>query len=169
MFSTKAPTEKNERLSYLLDVYKLYHGHINTMFNYFLIISGLIGNACIQAMQKKTCETESLPIWIALFGALMSVVSLLIHLRSRDMLDTIEAGLKREEDKLFPNSDGFLNARAAARILVSKAQVSVPTDLLGVRFGVYRHGRLCGMALVVKLSAQLQVETHSSGPCCEFL
>jgi hypothetical protein len=33
-------TEKNQRLTYLLDVYKLYQGHINTMFNYFLLTSG---------------------------------------------------------------------------------------------------------------------------------
>lgn len=110
MFSTNKNPEKNERLSYLLDVYKLYHGHINTMFNYFLIISGLFANAYIQSLYKQADFCKALPLFIALFGALMAAVSLLIHLRSRDMLDTIESGLKREEDKLFPNKDGFLNA-----------------------------------------------------------
>ena len=100
---------KNERLGYLLDVFKLYHGHINTMFNYFLIISGLIVNGYIQALQKVDTGI-SVATGIALFGALMSGISLLIHVRSRDMLDTIETGLKREEDALFPSHDGFLNA-----------------------------------------------------------
>ena len=100
---------KNERLSYLLDVYKLYHGHINTMFNYFLVISGLIVNGYIQASQKLDTG-PSIATGIALFGALMSLISLLIHIRSRDMLDTIETGLEREENLLFPRQDGFLNA-----------------------------------------------------------
>jgi hypothetical protein len=110
MSNGKAESVKNEQLSYLLDVYKLYHGHINTMFNYFMIIAGLTGNAYINSLPKKPGGDTNLAIWIALFGALISLVSLLVHIRSRDMLDTIESGLRREEDKLFPDKDGFLNA-----------------------------------------------------------
>jgi hypothetical protein len=102
--------EKNERLSYLLEVYKLYHGHINVMFNYFLVLSGLIANAYIQSMLKTADISRALSASIAAFGALLAFISLLIHIRSRDMLDTIECGLRREENALFPERNGFLNA-----------------------------------------------------------
>src|SRR5208283_5152788 len=101
-------TEKNQRLSYLLDVYKLYQGHINTMFNYFLLTSGLLANAYIQVLQKQA----SLGIYVAFFGALLSVISLCVHIRSRELLDVIEAGLKAQEKHLFSvDQPGFLTAR----------------------------------------------------------
>jgi hypothetical protein len=111
------PPEKNERLSYLLDMYKLYHGHINTMFNYFLILSGLIANAYIQSMLKTAHISRALSASIAAFGALMSIVSLLIHLRSRTMMDIIERGLKAEEEVVFlPRNYQSLSRNDQARI-----------------------------------------------------
>jgi hypothetical protein len=90
MFGTKseppAPGPKNERLSYLLDVYKLYHGHINTMFNYFLLLAGLIANGYINSLPKNPASTV-LPSSIGLFGAAMSFGSFLIHHKSRLLLD----------------------------------------------------------------------------------
>ena len=101
-------TEKNQRLSYLLDVYKLYQSHINTMFNYFLLTSGLLANAYIQVLQKQVVLSVS----VAVFGALMALMSLFIHIRSRELLDTIEAGLTVEERNLFStDTPGFLIAR----------------------------------------------------------
>ena len=71
--------EKNQRLSYLLEVYKLYQGHINTMFNYFLLASGLLANAYLQVLQKEAV----LSACVAFVGASISVLSLLVHIRSR--------------------------------------------------------------------------------------
>jgi hypothetical protein len=104
-----AMSDKNQRsLSYLLDVYKLYQGHINTMFNFFLLTSGLLANAYIQVLQKQAV----LGLLVACFGVLMSVLSCLIHMRSRELLDVIEAGLEVQERTLFtPESPGFLTAR----------------------------------------------------------
>jgi hypothetical protein len=101
-------TEKNLRLSYLLDVYKLYQGHINTMFNYFLLTSGLLANAYIQVLQKQAV----LSVCVAAFGALMALMSLFIHIRSRELLEKIEDGLELEERNLFSNDQGFLIGRA---------------------------------------------------------
>jgi len=101
-------TEKNQRLSYLLDVYKLYQGHINTMFNYFLLTSGLLANAYIQVLQKQAV----LSVCVAAFGALMALMSLFIHIRSRELLERIENGLEVEARNLFSNDQGFLIGRA---------------------------------------------------------
>jgi hypothetical protein len=104
-----ATSDKNQRsLSYLLDVYKLYQGHINTMFNFFLLTSGLLANAYIQVLQKKAV----LGLLVAGFGVLMSILSCLIHTRSRELLEVIEAGLRVQERSLFTaDSPGFLTAR----------------------------------------------------------
>ena len=67
---------------------------------------------------------------MALFGAFMSIVSLLIHLRSRVMLDTIGAGLKREEHKLFPNGDGFLNFRQPRAFWFQRHKYQFPLTYL---------------------------------------
>jgi hypothetical protein len=106
--AAEAKAEKNERITYLMDIYKLYHGHINTMFNYFLVIAGLIANAFIQALQRPGHMGWSLSAAVACFGVIISMLCLLIHLRSRDMIDVIEEGLGREERLLFPNGGGFL-------------------------------------------------------------
>jgi hypothetical protein len=100
--------EKNERLSYLLEVYKLYHGHINTMFNYFLILVGLIANGYIQSLQKSGSFGRGLPTAVATFGVIASVICFLIHIRSRDLIDITERGLAREEHLLFSDQGGFL-------------------------------------------------------------
>ena len=101
--------DENQRsVSYLLDVYKLYQGHINTMFNFFLLISGLLANAYIQVLQKQAV----LGLLVACFGVLMSILSCLIHIRSRELLDVIEAGLEVQERTLFSaDRPGFLTAR----------------------------------------------------------
>lgn len=57
------------RLTYLMDQYKLYRGHINMMFNYFLLLSGLILNAFIQSLQKQADISPIVSICIALFGS----------------------------------------------------------------------------------------------------
>src|SRR5437660_4587258 len=104
-----ATSDTNPRsLSYLLDVYKLYQGHINTMFNFFLLTSGLLANAYIQVLQKQAV----LGLVVACFGVLMSILSCFIHMRSRELLEVIEAGLRVQERSLFTaESPGFLTAR----------------------------------------------------------
>ncbi|WP_161914604.1 hypothetical protein [Methylosinus sp. C49] len=104
-------TEDNKRLSYLIDIYKLYQVHVNTMFNYFMVLCGLIINAYIQSMQNPQLRSVVAP-FISGFGAFIAVVSLLIYLRSRQMLDTIEARMSKEEIVLFGEGEGFLNARS---------------------------------------------------------
>ena len=100
--------EQSERLKYLTEVYKLYHGHINTMFNYFLIVIGLIANAYVQALLNEKIELAHLAAMIAFIGALVSIIALKIHQRSRQFLDTIEAALTVEETQLFRAEPGFL-------------------------------------------------------------
>jgi hypothetical protein len=101
--------EKNQRLTYLLDLYKLYQTHINTMFNYFLLVSGLLANAYIQILQKQAILGGG----VAGFGVLMSVMALLVHIRSREILDGIEAGLRIKERDLFAaDSPGFITGRS---------------------------------------------------------
>jgi hypothetical protein len=110
-FRGKTMADDNRRLSYLLDVYKLYQVHVNTMFNYFMILSGLIANAYIQSMQSQALKTTMAP-YIAGFGGFIAVVSLLVYLRSRQMLDTIEFGMLKEERCIFDDGDGFLSANS---------------------------------------------------------
>lgn len=102
---------KNEKLAYLLDVYKLYHGHINTMFNYFLVTTGFLTNAYIQALINADKIQPRITMTIASISGLLSLVALLVHLKCRRMLDTIETGLRREEEVIFsPGESGFLKA-----------------------------------------------------------
>ena len=132
-------TEKNQRLSYLLDVYKLYQSHINTMFNYFLLTSGLLANAYIQVLQKQVVLSVS----IAVFGILMALMSLFIHIRSRELLDTIEAGLKVEERNLFStDTPGFLIARPKHPQWFRGHKHQFSFYVRGCRIWILRHGDL---------------------------
>ena len=107
--STVSDIQK-QRVTYLMDVYKLYHGHINAMFNYFLILSGLIATAYVQSANETAHMNKAVPACIGLFGALMSYIGLRIHRRSREMMDTIEASLRQQERLLFSDGGGFLTA-----------------------------------------------------------
>ncbi|MGA8193016.1 MAG: hypothetical protein WB902_06580 [Acetobacteraceae bacterium] len=117
---------RKDRVTYLLETYKLYHGHINTMFNYFLVLAALIANAYIQSMQKQAAISSNVSTSIAVFEALISWVALLIHKRSRALLDTIETGLGREEDILFPNGTGFLNVDVGYRPPLARHRYQFP-------------------------------------------
>ena len=92
-----------ERRTYLIEIYKLYHGHTNTMFNYFLVLSGLIVNAFIVSMQAQAQISRGVSFAIALFGAFMSVIAYKIYLRSRMLIGAAEDALYEEELEIFPN------------------------------------------------------------------
>lgn len=78
------------------------------MFNFFLVSSGLIGNVYIQFISRASQISHYVPVGVGAFGAFLSVVSFLIHRRSRDLLDTAKAGLERQERKLFPGGGGCM-------------------------------------------------------------
>ena len=124
---------KNQQsLIYLLDVYKMYQGHINTMFNFFLLISGLLANAYIQVLQKQAV----LGLLVAVFGVLMSILSCLIHSRSRELLDVIEAGLEIQERALFSaDRPGFLTARPKHKSPFRRYKYQFPLMHMIVIFG----------------------------------
>lgn len=96
------------------------------MFNYFLVLAALIANAYIQSMQKQAAISSNVSTSIAVFEALISWVALLIHKRSRALLDTIETGLRREEDILFPNGTGFLNVDVGYRPPLARHRYQFP-------------------------------------------
>ncbi len=104
-----------QRLSYLLELYKLFDGHANAAFNYFLILSGLFANAYTTSLSRPLEINRIIPVGIAILGAGASLVAYLAHVRSRDMLDTIERGLRSIEQKIFEENSGFLNACVAQR------------------------------------------------------
>lgn len=117
---------RRQRLSYLVDMYKLYHGHMNSMFNYFLILAGLIATAYVQSSSAAAKIDKAIPACIALFGALMSYISLRVHQRSRQMIDTIENGLREEEKKMFKQGGGFLNAPIERRSWLGRHKYQFP-------------------------------------------
>jgi hypothetical protein len=131
---TEEATPGNNQLSlnYLLDVYKLYQRHINTMFNFFLLISGLLVNAYIPALQKQAV----LGFVVAVFGVLMATLSYLIHIRSRELLDVIEAGLEVQERTLFSaDVPGFLTARPKHKCPFLRYKYQFPLMHMIVIFG----------------------------------
>ena len=105
----KDAARTKERLTYLIEMYKLYHGHINTMFNFFIILSGLIANACIISLQRQAAINKLVPASIGIFGFVISLVLLLVHRRSRELIDLLEKGLEQEENSLFGIDRGFVN------------------------------------------------------------
>lgn len=131
-----------ERLAYLVDVYKVYQVHINSMFNYFIVLAGLIANAYIQSLSRQADISWVVSAAIAIFGAVMSLVALAIHLRSRQLLEAIESGLVAEEDKLFSGSVGFLNIQRVPRKWFLRHKIQFPIAYLlfttaFVSMGVY--------------------------------
>lgn len=128
--------EDAERVAYLQSMYSLYHGHINGMFNFFLVVAGLVGNAFILSYSSDYNIGIKAPFFIALLGLLLSIVFLLIHIRSRQLLDTIEAGLRTQESRIFGAGNGFLNYPRGSSffLLRHKYQFPIAYSLFAIAF-----------------------------------
>jgi hypothetical protein len=97
----------NDKRTYLLEIYKAHVTHINTMFNFFLVAAGLIGNAYIQSFLKTIQISPYVSVCIAMLGTIFSLMFFLIDQRSREMLNIVGNSLSIQEDKLFTEGDGF--------------------------------------------------------------
>jgi hypothetical protein len=99
---------------------------------FFLLISDLLANAYIQVLAKQTV----LALCVASFGVLMSILSCLIHTRSRELLDVIEAGLEIQERALFSaDSPGFLTARPKHKSPFHRYKYQFPFMYIIVLYG----------------------------------
>ncbi len=141
--------QNDDRRDYLMDMYKLYHGHINSMLNYFLIVTGLIINAYVQCLANKDLGWYAGSLTASL-GAFLALVFFLVHMRSRDLLETIENGLRSEELLLFEKGGGFLNAPVTRKYWFNRHKYQFP-----IAYGAFGLAFL-GMALFASPLASLK-------------
>jgi hypothetical protein len=99
--------EQTARLEYLRDLYGMYVGNLNSMFNFFLVVAALIANAYFAAMNPDLLLPEAVPSGVGLLGALLCGIFSGIDQRSRSLLDSVERELKLEEQAIFPRGRGF--------------------------------------------------------------
>jgi len=116
----------DERLEYLKDAYAIYSNHINSMFNFYLVAGGLVANAYVQLLNPALGLPTFVKLIIAGLGFLLSCLFLLIHLRSREILDTIESALKAEERRIFGNRPGFLISLPQRKWSIKKHSILFP-------------------------------------------
>ncbi|WP_237152311.1 hypothetical protein [Oryzibacter oryziterrae] len=83
-----------ERLKYLNEAYKTYITHINSMFNYSILVLSILCNGLINSLSDDRLNSTIAPAVIATVSFMVSVIFWLIHLKGRQLLDTIEALLK---------------------------------------------------------------------------
>lgn len=128
--------EDTERVAYLQSMYSLYHGHINGTFNFFLVAAGLVGNAFILSYSSDYRIPIKAPFFIASLGILLSIVFLLMHIRSRQLLDTIESGLRTQENRIFGSGAGFLNypSGSSCFMLRHKYQFPIAYSMFAIAF-----------------------------------
>ncbi len=106
------------RVSYLKDCYGFYIQHINSMFNFFLVATGLFANAYVLLLSKDYGIADGAKSAMCWFAALVCLIFLLIHLGTRRDLDAVESALRHHEKTLFAGSQGFLTAGKRKPILM---------------------------------------------------
>jgi len=84
------------RLTYVWDWWKFHAKQRTDMFNYFLIVTGILANAYV-ALLKDEERQPSLAIGLGLLGALTSVGFCLLDVRNRRQLERATDILKRIE------------------------------------------------------------------------
>jgi predicted Kef-type K+ transport protein len=141
--------QRGMRLEYLRDVYGIYSGHINSMFNFYLLVAALIAGAYVQTFDPDFALPRYVSLSVGTLGLLLSLIFLGVHFRSRTILDTVETALRVEEAVLFPTGRGFL--------------ISVPESPLGLKFlfpaayGVFIVAFICMAIFPTTLGSSLPV------------
>lgn len=94
---------EKQRFDYAWDWFDYHAGQRMQLFNFFLIITGILANAYVGAYEKGS---ELMRFAISLIGALQAFGFLVFDVRSRELTRYAEDVLEKIEiDKLFP--DGF--------------------------------------------------------------
>lgn len=105
------------QLNYLLEMYKMYIGHLSSVFNFFLIFSALVLNAIAVTVTQGLNQTSSLDEWLILFGIAASVIFFLLDMRTRQIVGTIEISIKEFEKTNFDSRFAYLGNIPEARLL----------------------------------------------------
>jgi hypothetical protein len=87
------------RLTYVWDWWKFHAKQRTDMFNYFLIITGILANAYATALKEHYIE---LAIGVAAVGAIAAIGFLLLDIRNRFQLRKADAILQAIEPDLIP-------------------------------------------------------------------
>lgn len=94
---------EKQRFEYAWDWFNYHAGQRMQLFNFFLIITGILANAYVSAYEKGS---ELMRFAISLIGALQAFGFFVFDVRSRELTRYAEDVLEKIEiDKLFP--DGF--------------------------------------------------------------
>src|SRR5574342_544478 len=84
------------RLTYVWDWWKFHAKQRTDMFNYFLIVTGILANAYVSLLKDKGGQ-PALAIGLGVLGALASVGFCLLDVRNRRQLERATAILQRIE------------------------------------------------------------------------
>lgn len=100
------------RLGYAWNVWEFHGRQRMNMFNYFLVITGILVNGYINAVKESSLH-RVVPA-ICLLGFVQCVVFLMIDWRNRTMLYFADGLLKESEKELFksPSSPGPMSQRS---------------------------------------------------------
>jgi hypothetical protein len=107
----------NERMEYSLRMYEYYTRHTNTIFNFYLVLSGLLVTAYVQAFSQEINLHPAGAAIVALAGIILSDLFHKIDVNSRNMMRRIHRDLKEVERVIYERSEeagdgrGFLTRK----------------------------------------------------------
>lgn len=101
------PNSKN-RLDYLSTIYASYMSHINSIFNFSLVFSGLVLSAIALVVGNGMSECTLFDEFLAGFGLLIGLVFLALDRRARQIIEFLENSMKAEEEAEFPGKSTYL-------------------------------------------------------------
>ncbi len=94
------------RLNYAWNVWEFHGRQRMNMFNYFLVITGILVNGYINAIKES--GLHRIVLAICLLGVVQCVVFLMIDWRNRTMLYFADSLLKESEKELFKSPSSNL-------------------------------------------------------------
>jgi hypothetical protein len=94
----------------LLEQYKLYAGHLNSVFNYYIVLAGLGVNAYVLSLKSDANLPLTAPLGIAAAACVVSVLFWLLDARSRVLVGHIEGQMAELEQAIYGARGGFVTS-----------------------------------------------------------
>ena len=90
-----------ERIKYLTDIYKIYVSHLNSVFNFFIVFSGLALSGLALIIREEMHTSTNIDEAFIGMGMAMTAIMLLLDQRSRYYIEHLEKQMKVQEECLF--------------------------------------------------------------------
>lgn len=106
----------HQKMTYLTEMYKIYLNHLNAIFNFFIVFSGLVVSGIALIVREDLNKTTYVDETFLVLGIIFTLIIVGIDDRDRSFIGHLETQMSVLENKYFgEGKDAYLNGAPKAR------------------------------------------------------